>query len=100
VHEDAENLYLVISLRDSPPEEHRHRLTAMYVNAQPLEPLRSRSYRTILARSTEVVFEVGRFLKPGLNLVAFEVVGSFHGFDLDVYEMRWREGAPWRQGAP
>jgi hypothetical protein len=92
VQEGVDNLYLVVSLRDSPAEEHRHRVTAMYLNAQPLEPRRIHMYRTILARSTEVVFETGRLLKPGQNLVAFEVSGTFPVFNLDVYEARLEGG--------
>jgi hypothetical protein len=90
VEKDVEQLHLVVSLRDSPLAEHRHDLTAFYVNGQPLQPVHTHSYLTFLARSTEVIFDVAPVLTPGLNLVAFEVAGLFHGFDLDVYDVRWR----------
>jgi hypothetical protein len=89
---DVGRLHLVVSWRDSPLAEHRHDLTALYVNGQPLKPVHTRSYLTFQVRSTEVVFDVAPALTPGLNLVAFEVAGSFHGFDLDVYDVRWHRG--------
>jgi hypothetical protein len=93
VERDVEHLHLVASLRDSPLAEHRHDLTAFYVNGQPLKPVHTHSYLTFRARSTEVMFDVAGALTPGLNLVAFEVAGTFHGFDLDVYDVRWRREA-------
>ena len=88
-YEAGENWHLVITLRDLPWEAARHRVTALYLNGQQLDPLRVSSYRTVLARSTEVIFDVGRFLRPGVNLVAFAADGTSGAFNLDMYEVRW-----------
>jgi 4-amino-4-deoxy-L-arabinose transferase-like glycosyltransferase len=86
----VEKLYLVVALRDLPPEDQRHRIGAFYVNGRRLQPVAVRSYLTALTRSTEVVVGVADALHKGPNLVAFEVDGAYPSFDLDVYEVRWK----------
>ncbi|MBI3325452.1 MAG: hypothetical protein HYZ81_01945 [Nitrospinae bacterium] len=87
---DFEDLHLVIALRDLPPEEDRHRVGAFYLNGRRLDPFQARSYLTPLTRSAEMIFKVGPLLEAGPNLTAFEVVGTFPIFDMDVYEVRWK----------
>jgi 4-amino-4-deoxy-L-arabinose transferase-like glycosyltransferase len=86
----VEGLTLVVSLRDLPLPEQRHRIAGLYVNGRRLEPVWARSYLTALTRSTEVAFSIGHLLEPRPNLVAFEVNGASPWFDIDVYEVRWK----------
>lgn len=88
---DARDLHLVVSIRDLPHAAYRHRLGAFYLNGQELKPLLTRSYLTIVKRSTEVIFDAGPHLRPGSNLMAFVVTGTSPAFDLDVYEVNWKD---------
>jgi 4-amino-4-deoxy-L-arabinose transferase-like glycosyltransferase len=88
----VDDLHLVVTLRDLPPDEHRHRLGAFYLNGRRLQPVVVRSYLTAMTRSTEAVVAVGSVLEQGPNVVAFEVEGGHPSFDLDVYEIRCRGG--------
>lgn len=86
------DLHLVITLRDLPPSEYRHRVGAFYLNGRRLPPVAGRSYLTALTRSTEAVISVGSVLEKGPNVVAFEVEGGHPFFDVDVYEVRCSGG--------
>jgi hypothetical protein len=71
-------------------------LGKLYLNGLPLKAARTISHDTINCRNGEVVFDVSSDLRPGANLIAFEVTGTDGEFDLDVYELRLASGTSGR----
>ncbi len=78
--------WLVINIRDE--YSFAHEVGPLYANGQPLETTRTVSYDSVISRNIEMIVEVTRALRPGANLVAFEITGPNEEFDLDVYELR------------
>jgi hypothetical protein len=79
-------VWLVLNIRDSP--FFPHEVTALYLNGQPLSPVRTVSHHSINCRNIEVIVDVTTALRAGSNLVAFEIAGANGEFDLDLYELR------------
>jgi hypothetical protein len=79
-------LWLVINLRS--PFKFLHHVDALFVNGDPISPMRAESYNTVTSRNVEVLADVTPSLHPGSNLVALLISGRNEEFDLDVHELR------------
>lgn len=79
-------LRLVLNIRDDYGSPHQ--LAALYVNDRPIEAIRTVSYNSVISHNIDVIADCASALRPGLNLVAFEISGPDDEFDLDLYELR------------
>lgn len=79
-------LHLVVSLRM--PATEAHDVSAFYLNGEKLDVSRSLSHSTFTTYSKDVIFDLSGGIRPGRNVVAFQISGRSPQFDLDVYEIR------------
>jgi hypothetical protein len=79
-------VWLVINIRDS--HFSIHQLGRVSLNGVPLRATSTVSHNTSNFRNFEVLLDLTAELRPGPNVIAFEVVGLDGLFDLDVYEVR------------
>lgn len=78
--------WLVLNIRDD--YLFPHEVETLYVNGQPIEAARTISYNTVETRNIEIIADVTSALRPGSNLVAFQITGLNKEFDVDLYELR------------
>jgi 4-amino-4-deoxy-L-arabinose transferase-like glycosyltransferase len=76
-------VWLVLNIRA--PYASAHTVEALHLNGQPLESTRT-SWGNYYSHNFEVQAEITSALRPGANLIAFEIAGTGGSFDLDVYE--------------
>jgi 4-amino-4-deoxy-L-arabinose transferase-like glycosyltransferase len=86
-------LSLIVNVRDNIRDfGPAHTVKALYLDGQPLEPVRAIRYDTFTAHNIEFAAHVTAVLRPSSNLVAFQITGPNESFDLDVYELRPARG--------
>jgi hypothetical protein len=67
------------------------------MNGEPIEPARTVRLDPFYSHNIEVQAEITSGLRPGANLIAFEITGTSGSFDLDVYERRLAPQLPGRE---